>query len=140
MCAVLTSAPQHLQYSVSQAFWQHLLSGLIAALVVLPAVFGEEAAGWPRRVLAWRWLAWLGIISYGLYLWHSTIALSLIGHGVNTWWELLITDLALATACAAASYYLVERPILRLKDRRSTGASRLGAAAWPAARNGTSAP
>jgi peptidoglycan/LPS O-acetylase OafA/YrhL len=119
MCALLSSAPSHLWFSVSQASWQHLLSGVVALLLVLPAVFGQQVEGWPRRVLRRRWLAWFGLVSYGVYLWHSTIALTLIAHGVWSWWELLIADLALATAAAATSYYLIERPILRFKDRRS---------------------
>ncbi len=121
MCAVLNSAPQHLFYSVSQAFWQHVLGGVVAILLVLPAVFGQ--GGWPRRALRWRWLAWLGIISYGLYLWHATIAYTLIRHDIQHWVPVLLIDLVLTISCAAASYYLVERPILRLKTRRSQRSS-----------------
>jgi peptidoglycan/LPS O-acetylase OafA/YrhL len=119
MCAVLTDSPMHLYYSVSQAFWQHLLRGLIATLIVLPAVFGWSAGGWPRAVLSWRWMAWLGLVSYGLYLWHEPIAHTLVDHGLGRWWIVLGATLALATACAALSYYLVERPVLRFKNRRS---------------------
>lgn len=122
MCVILTSAPGHLFYSASQAFWQYTLSGLVAALIVMPAVFGQRQGGTPRRILSLRWLAWLGIISYGIYLWHATIAITLVAHGVRSWWLLLITDLALATTVAAGSYYLLERPILRLKRRGSARA------------------
>ena len=89
MCVILTSAPQHIFYSVFQAFWLYVLSGLVAFLVVVPAVFGDGAGGRVRQVLRWRWLAWLGLISYGLYLWHATIAFELVAEGVQDWWTLL---------------------------------------------------
>jgi peptidoglycan/LPS O-acetylase OafA/YrhL len=118
MCAVLNSAPQHLYYSVSQAFWQHVLSGVIAMLIVLPAVFGQRAGGWPRRMLSWRVLTWLGLISYGIYLWHATIATTLVSHNVQHFFPLFFADVALTITIAAASYHFVERPILQLKNRR----------------------
>ena len=103
-------------------------------LLVAPAIFGENAGGLPRRVLAAAPLAWLGLISYGLYLWHLTIAellglrrdpahfsargLDLTGrvHELTTP-LLFVLTLAVATAVAAASYYLVELPFLRRKER-----------------------
>ena len=41
---------------------------------MLPAVFGERAGGLPRRLLAAAPLAWLGVVSYGLFLWHLPVA------------------------------------------------------------------
>jgi peptidoglycan/LPS O-acetylase OafA/YrhL len=95
----------------------HVAFGVIALLLMLPAVFGHHAVGLPRRLLANRVVAWLGLISYGIFLWHYVVTLQLDGGGTPLPVVLLVT-LAVSVACAAASYYVVERPLLRLKYRR----------------------
>ena len=96
----------------------YVLSAVLCAFLFLPAAFGAEYGGWPRRVLAWPPLAWLGLVSYGIYLWHVPLLGWLYGHGVHSFPALAATGLALTVVCAAMSYYAVERPILRLKYRR----------------------
>jgi peptidoglycan/LPS O-acetylase OafA/YrhL len=83
-------------------------------------VFGDGAGGWPRRVLANRWLAALGLISYGVFLWHLTIAIKLSGEGLDGFVPLTIATAAAAIPIAALSYVLLERPLLRLKYRRAS--------------------
>jgi peptidoglycan/LPS O-acetylase OafA/YrhL len=116
--AAMSSAPNHTGLSHEQAIVQHVLRGGVAFFLVLPAVFGDNAGGWPRRVLSWRVLAWLGLISYGIYLWHLSVAQQLFRELHLGAWPLLVGTIALSTAIAAASYYVVERPILRFKDWR----------------------
>jgi peptidoglycan/LPS O-acetylase OafA/YrhL len=97
---------------------EYVLYAAIALFFVMPAVFGDDRGGWPRRVLAWRPLAWLGVVSYGIFLWHLPLAGELREHVTHSFALLTLLTAAAATACAAASYYLVERPILRFKDPR----------------------
>jgi peptidoglycan/LPS O-acetylase OafA/YrhL len=110
------------------------LSSSFCALLVLPAVFGEAAGGIPRRILAAAPIAWLGMVSYGIYLYHlavaefiglpsdpghfSTSGLGLAGkiHHATTP-ILFILTLAVASVLAALSYYFVELPFLRRKER-----------------------
>jgi peptidoglycan/LPS O-acetylase OafA/YrhL len=88
--------------------------GLIAALLLLPAVFGSP--GLPGRLLATRTMAWLGLISYGIFLWHYAVALKLGFSGAHgSFVPVLLGTLAISIPLAAASYYLLERPVLRLK-------------------------
>jgi peptidoglycan/LPS O-acetylase OafA/YrhL len=68
-----------------------------------------------------HWLpVWLGVISYSLYMWHMPFmnAQAKIHFPLN---------LVLAFAAAVASYYLLEQPILRLRNRLSEPASPLPA-------------
>ena len=99
----------------------YVLYGLISVLVVLPAVFGDDRGGLPRRVLGWRAVAWLGLISYGIFLYHLPIVNELTEQGVGDglpgpdFVPVFASALVLSVTCAAVSYYALERPLLRLK-------------------------
>jgi peptidoglycan/LPS O-acetylase OafA/YrhL len=100
---------------------EYLLFGVIAALVLLPAIFGDDRGGLPRRVLAHPVLAWLGLVSYGIFLYSYPVMLGMLDIGVNDWIPsvafvvLTLTTLAATLVCAALSYYLLERPLMRRK-------------------------
>lgn len=96
-----------------------------AAGLLLPAVFaGGPRTGMPRRLLATSALTWLGVVSYGIYIWHRPI----LDHVYAQWFTgadvsprttvaVAVIVVPLTIGCAAVSYYVVERPALRLKDR-----------------------
>jgi peptidoglycan/LPS O-acetylase OafA/YrhL len=67
----------------------------------------------PYRALNWSPVAWLGKISYSLYLWQELFCSNPSLH----YGYILALP---ALACAALSYYLVEQPMLRLRDRRAS--------------------
>ena len=66
-------------------------------------------AGVLRRLLTWRPLAFIGLISYSLYLWHTWVLI----HLPHT----LPVQLCAWLAVAASSYYVIERPFLRWRSR-----------------------
>ena len=97
------------------------LYAFVALGLMLPAVVGDPRRGVPRKVLAWRPLAWLGLISYGIYLWNATM-LELLArwgwtrvHVIHPYLDWLVGGIAASVVVAALSYYLVERPALSLK-------------------------
>lgn len=119
-------------YTDASYLGEHVLFAVSAALLLAPAIFGGSAGGWPRQVLAWRPLAWLGLVSYGIFLYHGPLILELKKRNAEEWLpvggllSLTLATLVLAVACAAASYYLVERPALSLKERRRRRVGRDG--------------
>ena len=110
-------------FSGGQWLAEHVLYITVGLLLALPAVFGEPYRGRIRRLLGHPLLAWLGLVSYGIFLWHASLLVDVF-HGASGLipWTRFISSLLVTTAaavgCAAASYYLLERPLLRFKDRR----------------------
>jgi peptidoglycan/LPS O-acetylase OafA/YrhL len=93
----------------------------IASLLLLPAIFGEGEGGWPRRLLATRVMAFVGRISYGIFLWHLPLVGWLAEHGGSDWipgfpfLSLLVAGLAVSIPMGWLSYRLVELPAMRLR-------------------------
>ena len=96
------------------------LYGLFAFFLLLPAVFGDQDRGAIRQLLRWWPLASIGVVSYGVYLWHQGWMTQWIRWKAvdvrGSWPALFIPVVALAIISATVSYFVVERPILRLKD------------------------
>jgi peptidoglycan/LPS O-acetylase OafA/YrhL len=105
---------------------EHLLYAVVALLVMLPAVFGQGAGGFPRRLLANRVLTWLGVVSYGIFLWHNPlqkamaagILPSLIRIPEFPLLSAILSVLPATVLCSWLSYRLIERPAMKLADRR----------------------
>jgi peptidoglycan/LPS O-acetylase OafA/YrhL len=69
-------------------------------------------------VFSWRPLVAVGRVSYGLYLWNLMILTILVGHtfGLSPW-PRAVVGLVLTAAATWASWVVIEKPALRLKDR-----------------------
>jgi peptidoglycan/LPS O-acetylase OafA/YrhL len=66
----------------------------------------------PYRALNWTPVVWLGRISYSVYLWQELFCSN---PALHLGYVLVVPTLA----CACLSYYLVEQPMLRLRERRA---------------------
>jgi peptidoglycan/LPS O-acetylase OafA/YrhL len=131
------------------ALWSHPLAAPLAllALLAIPQLFPGDIRGWPRllaqllmlnvlasavvredhalaRFYAWRPLARLGAVSYGVYLLHhigigvAERASALVSPSI---WELPLAPFILGGLCAFAlaelSFRYYEQPFLKLKRR-----------------------
>lgn len=117
----------------------HYLYGLTALGLVLPAVFGpqDRESSRIRRFLTARVMVYLGVISYGIYLWqeawidkylvwtaqpaftvyHGDVPFAWHTSSVFSapWLGFLLAVVGLTLVAASLSWFLWERPVLALK-------------------------
>jgi peptidoglycan/LPS O-acetylase OafA/YrhL len=104
------------QFTDAEFLGIHIIQCGVAFLLVFPVVFGNPNLGLPRRILANRYLLWLGLVSYGLYLWQVSIGIELgFGGASASFLTVLVGTVLIALPFAVASYYLIERPLMRWK-------------------------
>lgn len=124
---------------VRRFWWDCMLYAPCWGALILLATTGGRAA---TRLFGWRPIAYLGIISYSVYLYNpvlNTLGKRLYGDMPTdsvTWW---IFGFSVIVAVGAAGYYIAERPFLNWRAQlRRTGsaaetAPALAAAATPEA-------
>ncbi|HEU4393579.1 MAG TPA: acyltransferase [Solirubrobacterales bacterium] len=96
----------------------NLVQGVMSALLLIPVVFGNPNLGVASRFFGHPLMLWFGLVSYGLYLWSVTITVDLgVGGADAGFWPVLAMTFLITLPFAAASYYLIERPLMRLKYR-----------------------
>ncbi len=104
-------------------FLVRVVYSFVALFFIAPAIFAPARGGPVNRLLANRLLVWLGLVSYGIYIWHEAI------QDLYLRWtdqqpfntsviEMGIVTVVLTIPVAALSYYLIERPAIRLGHRR----------------------
>jgi peptidoglycan/LPS O-acetylase OafA/YrhL len=110
---------------ISKYLTEYAAFGVIALLILLPATFGGDGPGRYRAFLRHPIPTWLGLISYGIFLWQFPVLIALGDLDVYDWVPgLRFPVVALATflvtvVCAAISFYALERPLMRWGRRRA---------------------
>lgn len=99
-----------------------LLSAVALATATLLLAVVLSSSGLRTWVLDNAALGWIGRISYGLYLWHDPIFLHMLSTSRMTrvgidGLALLVIRLAVTFGVASLSYYLIEQPCLRFRNR-----------------------
>jgi peptidoglycan/LPS O-acetylase OafA/YrhL len=107
------------------------LYGVFAFFLLLPAVFGPQRRGTIRRFLRSWPVRSLGVISYGVYLWHQALIAELIKYYPRlfhmrlffnvAFWPMYGEILGAGIVVATVSYFVIEKPALRLKRLRPLG-------------------
>ncbi len=87
---------------------------LAAAAIIWRCINVERGVAY--RILNFSPVVWLGTLSYSLYLWQQPF----LNDWIREWFATWPVNLGLAFGCAIISFYLVERPFLRLGRRLAT--------------------
>lgn len=106
----------------AQFMIEQFLRGVFAVALVVPAVFAAARAGAIARFLSARVMVALGLVSYGIYLWHEAMIDAYLQWRDLTIFQpdilsLLVFVLGTTIAIAALSYFGIEKPAMRLKGR-----------------------
>jgi len=95
--------------------------GLFSFVNLLCALLIASAIWCPQSPLRWflesKPMTWIGKVSYGLYIWHYPVHVFIGGLAFfNKFWEPVII-IGLTLIITSISYYKLELPFLKLKDR-----------------------
>jgi peptidoglycan/LPS O-acetylase OafA/YrhL len=119
-----TNGPEHLSYSP----WNTVVALLFAVLLSLVVLVDRTGQRSPLlvRTLEWRPLVGIGVVSYGVFLWHAPIILAFKDWGLTfTGRAGFIANLAIigtvTVLLSIATYRLVEVPCLRRRARSRGG-------------------
>jgi len=122
--------------SAVQSIGMNFCQMIVGLCVVVPVVLGPQDHGAIRRLLRSRPAVYVGLVSYGVYLWHWYI-LRIVADWLGwrlydgNWIVVLALALPVVLFAASVSWFGVERPVSRL-------ASRVGRANTPRATAGSS--
>lgn len=118
------------------AVYRHIAQGIAATLLIAPAVLGRPDQ-FVVRTMTNRTLATLGVISYGIYLWHNVVLSwlqqrSVIDGRLTTFAWVTTVTLAVTIVLALISHRFVEMPASNLGRRGPQHHNRTAIAPAPA--------
>ena len=121
--SLLSFAPPRVPGTIgTEYYFRFLIWGVFVFFAVVPAMFGDQTRGMGRRLLSCKVAVFGGAISYGFYLFHLAVL-----HQVQDRLDLVpftggfvkayVLTAAVTIVLSTGAYYVVEKPVLGLKDR-----------------------
>jgi peptidoglycan/LPS O-acetylase OafA/YrhL len=93
-----------------------VLATAVSVLIVMGIDHFTRSDGWTARFLNWKPVAFVGVLSYSLYIWQELfLRIGVFDHGLR-----FPLNLIAAIVVALLSYFLIEQPFIRLKNAVTT--------------------
>jgi peptidoglycan/LPS O-acetylase OafA/YrhL len=108
--ALILGTNRYMRYTIVLVFGTALINILLAVLIHRSVYCWRDGFG---KFLNWRPVAFIGVMSYSLYLWQQLF----LNRGSSAWPAAFPQNIVFAFAAALASYFLLEKPLMRLRSR-----------------------
>jgi peptidoglycan/LPS O-acetylase OafA/YrhL len=109
LLGALFALNRQLGHTIVSVAGMSVINIILAILIHRSVYFPGD---WFGRVLNWKPVAFIGVLSYSLYLWQQLF----LNRHSTSWLNAFPVNLVLAFAAAALSYRLIESPFLRLSE------------------------
>jgi len=113
LLALILLMNRFMGYTIISVFGSSVINASLAVLIHRSVCYPRDRVG---RVLNWRPVAFVGVLSYSLYLWQQLF----LNRYSLTWINRFPQNLGLGVVAALASYFLLEKPLLNLRRRLRT--------------------
>ena len=105
-------------YTLISVFGTSIINLGLAVLIHRSVYLAGSPVG---KLLNWNPLAFVGVLSYSLYLWQQLF----LDRASSTWMNAFPQNLAFSITAALASYFLLEKPLLGLRRRMRIRSERM---------------
>jgi len=110
LVALVLLINRYMGYTVISVFGTSIVNAGLAILIHRSVYCSRDGVG---RILNWKPIAFVGVLSYSLYLWQQLF----LNRSSGAWVNAFPQNLAFAVAAALGSYFLLEKPLLKLRRR-----------------------
>jgi len=72
-----------------------------------------------NRCLNWRWVSYIGVLSYSIYIWQAMFCVpgEIVFGNPHAWWVAFPVWMLVTLIVSAGSYHLLEKPLLNLRAK-----------------------
>lgn len=110
LLALILLINRYMSYTVISVFGTSVINICLAILIHRSIYYSRD---WIGYLLNWKPIAFVGVLSYSLYLWQQ-----LFLDGKSSAWACAFPqNLIFAVAAALGSFFLLEKPLLKLRHR-----------------------